>query len=251
MDNFDWIFYTNYYKDLKKFNKEKALQHWNNYGKQEGRYCNSLLLYFPNNSFGEYRGAAINLLKNTIDILNEYNINYFLISGTLLGYVRHNDFIPWDDDIDLIVDKSIIDKLPEIYKKYNYSFLNIENHFIKICNKNSINVNRDDYNKYLLNQDDKYTWPFIDLFIYTIENNKILFFDKSWDIEHFFPANKVNFININVNIPINPDYFLKINFGYDYMTTIKSNSYCHKTETPINTIITLRNQIIKKSAYFI
>ena len=54
--------------------------------------------------FGKYKPIAINLLKKTIEILEEYDINYFLISGTLLGYIRHNDFIPWDDDIDLIVD---------------------------------------------------------------------------------------------------------------------------------------------------
>ena len=44
----------------------------------------------------EHKPTAISLLKKTIDILNEFNIDYFLISGTLLGYVRHNGFIPWD-----------------------------------------------------------------------------------------------------------------------------------------------------------
>ena len=84
------------------------------------RIINNLIIkhFNKNVGFGEYKQTAINLLKETIQILDEFSIDYFLISGTLLGYVRHNDFIPWDDDIDLIVDKSLLDKLPEIKQKY-------------------------------------------------------------------------------------------------------------------------------------
>ena len=41
--DFNWEFYCNYYKDIKEAGintKEKALHHWNRYGKREGRICN-------------------------------------------------------------------------------------------------------------------------------------------------------------------------------------------------------------------
>ena len=40
MDNFDYIFYTTYYSDLKNFDTIQALKHWNNYGEKEGRFKN-------------------------------------------------------------------------------------------------------------------------------------------------------------------------------------------------------------------
>jgi phosphorylcholine metabolism protein LicD len=67
------------------------------------------------------------LFKQVVDAFDKNNIKYFLSSGGLIGYFRHNKgLIPWDDDIDICVfieDRDKINKcLIEFAKKNNYIF---------------------------------------------------------------------------------------------------------------------------------
>ena len=41
------------------------------------------------------------ILNEFIRICTEYRLRYYLIDGSMLGAVRHNGFIPWDDDMDI------------------------------------------------------------------------------------------------------------------------------------------------------
>ena len=47
-------------------------------------------------------------------ICKKYNIQYFAIYGTLLGAVRHQGYIPWDDDLDLGIFREDYEKLEKI-----------------------------------------------------------------------------------------------------------------------------------------
>ena len=54
---------------------------------------------------------TLETLKFTIDFFEKHNLRYFAYGGTLLGAVRHKGFIPWDDDVDILMPSEDYERL--------------------------------------------------------------------------------------------------------------------------------------------
>ncbi len=65
--------------------------------------------------------AELQMLEKFDEICQKHNLTYYAYYGTLLGAVRHQGFIPWDDDIDVVMFRDDYEKFqaiaPEEFKE--------------------------------------------------------------------------------------------------------------------------------------
>lgn len=72
----------------------------------------------------ELQKAGFNILKVVIDICKRHELMYYVYGGTLLGAIRHQGFIPWDDDVDIAMPRKDFEKLKQYQEELpEYMFL--------------------------------------------------------------------------------------------------------------------------------
>ncbi len=72
--------------------------------------------FFISEMMKRYWAAQLEVLKVIDDICQKHGIKWFAIYGTLLGAIRHNGYIPWDDDLDIAMLRDDYDKFFNVVK---------------------------------------------------------------------------------------------------------------------------------------
>ncbi len=133
---------------------------------------------------------CLEILQNLENLLTQNKINYSLINSALLGFMRTNKLLYYDDRIDIIINKNDLIKFEKIENEIG-KFANI----LKL-KKSEIN-NSLFYKIFCRNNS---TWPFINVFIYEyLENSKLNILSNKIVVKNMSEKTKMVEINSNNN----------------------------------------------------
>lgn len=92
------------------------------------------------------QAKLLSMLKQFHEVCAENDLTYYMAGGTLLGAVRHKGFIPWDDDVDVLMPRDDYNSFKQLAYKILPDNLEIkfyENqkkspmHYMKLIDKNT------------------------------------------------------------------------------------------------------------------
>lgn len=135
--------------------------------------------------------VLLSAMKDIDKICRENGLRYYLYAGTLLGAVNHKGFIPWDDDVDIVMFPNDLEKLKKkIESDYSSSyrfmtFENTPNWYSKMCKLQILGTS-------IVSQYDKRSPVFIDI-------SKLHSMPDS-AIQRFFQRKKIELLNLSLAV---------------------------------------------------
>lgn len=79
------------------------------------------------NQLQHLQSVILSIMKDIDIVAKKHGIKYYLLGGSAIGAIRHKGFIPWDDDLDIILDNANYNRLLDALK----SDLNPEKYYVQ------------------------------------------------------------------------------------------------------------------------
>ena len=83
---------------------------------QQEMYLDGLLFPISDKQREKLQALLTEMYKDVIYVCNEHKLTPFLVGGSALGAIRHQGFIPWDDDLDIGFVRKDYEKFLDIFE---------------------------------------------------------------------------------------------------------------------------------------
>lgn len=172
------------------------------------------------------RLVALYTLQAFIRALESKGLPYFLYGGSLLGSFRHHGFVPWDDDVDVMLNGSQKPEVRQALRDVHGFVLStpprFQWKFYPLWTRPLDNRN--------------FRWPYVDIFFFAENATHVWDELPEWsDIvfpkQHVFPLTYRPFEGALVATPRRSGSVLAVNY---YVNLCSPSSYCHKREESLD-----------------
>jgi len=167
---------------------------------------------FKTVGFFDERDLIIHHIHDFFETVNAHRIRACIMFGTLLGKVRHNDFIPWDDDVDIVVfdfDAFLEHCAPELERQGYTVELDVRDGKRMGCR-----IFREDSTK--VPGESRLRFPWIGIWEHEVVEDGLIVLPPDvfrYRPEDFLPIGRTEFLGIPVGVPHNPTAILNTYLG--------------------------------------
>lgn len=156
-------------------------------------------------------------------VFDELNLNFWVSGGTLLGFIRHKTFLPWDDDLDIHTESE------------NKAFLHSDE-FKNVLNKHGLDP------LFMIGSDETFSFykggvrvrmieylnPVMDIFFVHQENERMIKIEnwvndrmtfnkkENWSRDDIYPLKKQIIDDLPIRLPSQPNKVLTAQYGEGY-----------------------------------
>jgi hypothetical protein len=194
---------------------------------------NDELHLFRKTGFFEEKQLALKHLRDADEILCSEEVDYCVMFGTLLGLLRHDGFIPWDDDLDIIIFdiEKFESRCRHQFEDRGYVVYDDMRILEGVERRCGYRIHSE---KGLAIPGQTWKFPWLGVWEPDICRNtmKLPPEEFSYSVEDFFPLKRRRFLDFEVSVPRFPEEIVKQYYGSDCMNMCMLHNLDHRQYKP-------------------